>query len=150
MDAPVRFLPHILSLQPVPKTFTNDILFSPEISGEEEKHRQLPPDENVPQGRGAAEEGRRAGLNAVLIFAWTIWHLTVVWNHFTMFIGSFGGFRRHLVRPSTNPPRSSSLSGTAAVRSNLAVLQESLWELVLCASIQYIPTWNMGFPLEKN
>lgn len=46
------------------RTSADDIL-SIEIPGEEEEHRQLPPDENVPEGRGSAEEGRCAGLNAI-------------------------------------------------------------------------------------
>jgi hypothetical protein len=38
-------------------------LHNPEIPGKEEEHRQLPPDENVPQGRRPAQEGRCFGLN---------------------------------------------------------------------------------------
>ena len=34
------------------------ILFRAEIHGEEEEHRQLPLDENVPQGRRSSQEGR--------------------------------------------------------------------------------------------
>jgi hypothetical protein len=42
-----------------------------EIAREEEEHCQLPPDENVPQGCGTAQEGRCFGLN----FAFGVhWH----------------------------------------------------------------------------
>lgn len=49
---------------------TNNPSHDTEIAREEEEHRQLPPDENVSQGRGPTEEGRRSGLNFVSRVDW--------------------------------------------------------------------------------
>jgi hypothetical protein len=46
-----------------PRTPTDVSVLCTEIARKEEEHRQLPPDENVSQGRGSAQEGRCSGLN---------------------------------------------------------------------------------------
>lgn len=43
----------------------NQLLSPTETPREEEEHRQLPLDENVPQGRRPTEEGRCPGLNYI-------------------------------------------------------------------------------------
>jgi hypothetical protein len=67
MDAPVcpnQFhRPSKSSLEDLPLTSN---LHKLEITGKEEEHRQLPPDENVPQGRWPAQEGWCSGLNVLI------------------------------------------------------------------------------------
>lgn len=81
---PVSFRPPIFD-----GVSTNEYSLSQiEIPGEEEEYRQLPPDENVPEGRWPAEEGGCAGLNGILVDNGTPAETGVLSG--TVPIGSFG------------------------------------------------------------
>lgn len=56
-----KFSPPIRTL--LHETRTNVLFHNPEIARKEEEHRQLPPYENVPQGRWTSQEGRCPWLN---------------------------------------------------------------------------------------